>query len=83
MNKLVASLAVLALVSAAHLQASELAEGFDWPAGFSEKSAVESTDTEVSDGMDWPAGFNTVPEASQEKRVSVAEGMDWPEGFKI
>ncbi|QKQ25763.1 hypothetical protein [Candidatus Reidiella endopervernicosa] len=52
MKKLGSSLALLALLGASHLHASEQADGFNWPYGFAAQPAVEQFD--AADGLNWP-----------------------------
>ena len=78
MKALVASLVIITILGSSNVLASDLADGFDWPYGFSpESSENQHSQKEQSSGFNYPYGFSPL---SNEAESGIAYGFDWPMG---
>ena len=74
MKKLVAPIALVSVLLSTNVLASDVADGFNWPDGFSSVSSEvqQQRQTHTSPGFDYPEGGSYEDEA--------ASGFNWPEG---
>ena len=82
MKKLVASLVILFVIGSNNVMASNLADGFNWPDGFSSASSDEQQlKSQDTYGFNWPEGRSFENSIIATSHANVAEGFNWPEGF--
>ena len=81
MKKLVATLVLLSVVGSGIVLASSLADGFNWPGGFSSTgNAVQQVQPETTSGFNWPEGRSFEADVTSSQLADVAYGLNWPEG---
>ena len=81
MKKLAASIVILSVIGSGHVLASNLADGFNWPDGFSSTgNQAQQLETEKTSGFNWPEGRTFENDTSAASHANVAQGFNWPEG---
>ncbi len=81
MKKLVTSFVLLSVIGSGNVIASNISDGFNWPAGFSSsRNTVQQFTAEGSTGFVWPDGSALEGESKVTVHSNIAYGLNWPEG---